>query len=158
MVQPDYTNWDASSIVAPSPPPGQPKYAIGSVDGVWYPRTPILDSAVKIDISGLSGTSVDILPAIPNVQYIIGAPSILVVDPTSFALVGFAGVLEAAILGADGSAVIDAIFPLGAGFAAPSVSIKTRPGVSVAAAMYSTPPAAGVAYLWVPFTKVVLGT
>ena len=151
-----YKNWDQSSVVAPAPLPGRPKYAMDSVDGVWYPRTPILDSSVKVDISLLSGTPLDILPGIPNVSYIVGAPVVFVVNPAAFALVGFSGALEATILGADGSPTVDAVHPLGAGFAAAPVYVKTRPGTVIGAAMYSVAPAAAVAYLWVPFTKVVL--
>ena len=156
MADDPYKNWDTSSVVAPQPQPGRPKYAMDSVDGVWYPRTPILDSSTKVDISTLSGTPTLLLAGIPNVSYIIGAPVVLVVDPTSFALVGFSGVLKATVLGADGSPTVDAVHPLGAGFAASPVYVKTRPGTEVDAAMYSVAPAAAVAYLWVPFTKVVL--
>ena len=150
------TAWDASSVVAPQPPAGLPKYAVGSVDGVWYPRTPIFDSSVKVDISTLSGTPIQILPAVANVAYILGPASIIVANPTAFALVGFSGVLETAILGAQGSPTVDAVMPLGAGFASVPISLKCRPGYNVLAARYSTAPAAGVAYLWVPFTQAVL--
>ncbi len=150
--------WDISSVAAPQPPAGRPKYSVDSADGVWFPRVPIYDSSAKVDISLLSSTPLQILSAIANVAYILGPPSLIVVNPTAYELVGFSGVLETTIIGASGSPVVDAVAPLGAGWAASQIHLKTRPGTNVLAAMYTTAPAAGVAYLWLPFTQAVLST
>lgn len=152
MAEPE---WDISSIAQPAPPANAPKYTLQSVDGVWYPRSPILDSAVLTDISALSGTPYPLLPALPNVSYILGPPNILVVNPTSFALVGFAGALVGTILTAEGVIETDLICPLGGGFAASPVCFKTRPGYGVSVVMYSSGPAASVASFWLPFSEVV---
>lgn len=147
--------WDKPSVVAPAPQPGRPKYAMDSVDGVWYPRTPIMDGGVLVDLSLLSGVSLAILPALPQISYILGPPSIVVADPIAFAAVGFAGSLVGTVFDANGNPQETNICPLGGGFAAAPVYFKTRAGFEVQAVMWSTPPAAAVAYLWVPYTKAV---
>lgn len=147
--------WDTSSVVAPSPAVGRPKYAMDSVDGVWYPRTPIMDGGVLVDISLLSGVGLAILPAMPQISYIIGPPNIVVADPVAFPGTGFAGSLIGTIFDANGNPLETNFHPLGGGFAAAPAYFKTRPGFEVQAVMWSTPPAAAVAYLWVPYTKAV---
>lgn len=147
--------WDASTVVAPGPAVGRPKYAMDSVDGVWYPRSPIMDGAVLVDISLLSGTGLPVLPALPQISYILGPPSIVVVNPLAFSAVGFSGSMVGTIFDANGNPQETNFCPLGGGFAASPSYFKTRPGFEVDAVMWSTAPAAGVAYLWVPYTKVV---
>ena len=83
---------------------------------------PIYDSSAKVDISLLSSTPLQILSAIANVAYILGPPSLIVVNPTAYELVGFSGVLETTIIGASGSPVVDAVAPLGAGMGCVSVT------------------------------------
>jgi hypothetical protein len=114
-----------------------------------------MDGGVLIDLSLLSGASLAILPALPQISYIVGPPNIVVVDSLAFAAVGFNGSLVATVFDADGNPQETNICPLGGGFAASPSYFKTRPGFVVSAVMWSTPPAAAVGYLWVPYTKVV---
>lgn len=146
--------WDLSTAVPPQPNPARPRVIYDSVDGLWLPTTPVLDHSVKVDLSAI-GAGVDLLPAIAQVSYIIGPPSVIVLDPVAFAAVGFSGYLGGVIYNANGIENLDNIIPLGAGFSASPMYVKTRPGYKVTAYLTTTAPAAGVAFLYVPFTKAV---
>lgn len=146
--------WDLSSVVPPAPSPSRPRYVLDSVDGLWLPAQPLLDHAVTVDISAI-GAGLSVLPAIPQVAYIIGQPSIVVLDPVAFAAVGFAGYLTGTVYTPQGIEQLTNIIPLGGGFPAPQVYAKTRPGYEVKAYLTTVAPAASVAELYIPFTKAV---
>lgn len=145
-------NWDiptsAQRIVVETQ-----KYTVNSPDGVWYPRTPLMDNSVSVDLSLLPCV---VLPATAGLAYIVGPPSIYVVDPLSFSSTGFAGALTGKITTVNGSVAGAVIHPIGGGFASSPVYVKVSPGSAVSAASSSAAPAAGVAMLWVPYTTVIL--
>ena len=149
--------WDIPSTAQQVPSANRPKYAVDSPSGIWYPRMPILDQVVLLDLNTLgTNTLTDLLPSIPNTSYIVGPPSVFVINAATMALLGVNGALFGTILTVNGAQQANVFHPFGGGWTASPVYVKTQPGTKVQAINQAVAPGAtGVASLWVPFSLAV---
>jgi hypothetical protein len=149
--------WDIPSQQQ-SATPAQSKLALISSEGLWYPRIPLYDSACFVDISTLGtdfNSATEIFPAVPGVAYIIGPPTIVIDNPTAYALVGFTGWLFGTVLDPTGTkASTQAVLGIGGGWSPTEIRMLTQPGNNITACIASVKPAAGVAFLVIPVMRV----